>query len=93
MLDLKSKSNMGSLGPGPGPRDSARVGARVTRHLQVGHPIYFCFTKPGYVQFVKLFLPDEPREVIEYSWNILPYAFIWDEGEPLVILPYWPVRP
>ena len=86
---------MGSLGPGPGPRDSARVGARarVTRHLQVGHPIYFCFTKPEYVQFVKLFLPDEPREVIEYSWNILPYAFIWDEGEPLVILPYWPVRP
>ena len=50
-------------------------------------PVYLCLTKAEYVVWVHAMAPDLDPNVIAHSWALLPYPFIWSEGEPLVIIP------
>ena len=48
---------------------------------------YLCLTRAEYVQWVALHALGVSVAVIRRSWDLLPYPFIFDAGEPLVVIP------
>ena len=50
-------------------------------------PRYLVLSRAEYVVWVQTYLPDLPHIVVAASFSMLPYPFIFDDGEPLVIVP------